>query len=172
MKRTMLFLSAVLLASQGAPAAESEIQKCADPDGGVTYQDAPCAKGKTLATLPRAPAYADPAALRVAEAERLKLERAIEARARLAVLDASRDAIARGAPPRMEMPTYDVAPSIPYEPYYYGVPAYGSNVRPERMSSRGSTRNPGSIASPGILDTPAPCRTLQCQQRAASAARR
>ena len=171
MKQTMLLFSIGLLASNGALAAETEIQKCADPDGGVTYQDAPCAKGKTLATLPRAPAYADPAALLVAEAERLKLERALEARARLAVLDASRDAIERGAPPRMELPGYD-ASNVPYESYYYAGPLYGGGGRPERPRFHGATRNSGTMAPPGILDTPAPCNTLQCQQRAAPAARR
>jgi uncharacterized protein DUF4124 len=171
MTRTILCFAAALLASSFAQ-AEIEIQKCADRDGGITYQDAPCAKGKTLATLPRAPAYADPAALRVAEAERLQLERAMEARARLAVLDASRDAIARGVPPRLDLPAYDVGPPIPYEPYYYALPSYGGRGRPERTGRRGAANAPAASLSPGILDTPAPCRTLQCQQRAAAAARR
>ena len=159
---------AALLASSVALA--DEIQKCADPDGGITYPDSPCGKAKTLATLPRAPAYADPAALAVAEAERLKLERAIEARARLAVLDASRDAIARGAPPQMDVPAYDGP--VPYEPYYYGAPSYGGRVRPDKIRGRGAANASGILPPPGILDTPAPCSTLQCQQRAASPRRR
>ena len=160
---------AALLVSSAALA--DDIQKCADPDGGITYQDAPCGKGKTLATLPRAPAYADPAALAVAEADRLKLERAIESRARLAVLDASRDAIARGAPPQMDVPAYDGSVA-PYEPYYYGAPYYGGRGRHDRIGGRGPAYATGTLPPPGILDTPAPCRTLQCQQRAASPRRR
>jgi hypothetical protein len=160
MLRTLLF--AATLASNVAFA--SDIQKCIDPDGGVIYQDSPCARGRTLATIPRAPAYADPEALRAAENDRLKLQQALEFRARLAMLDASREAIARGVAPRMDYaPPYDVAPIGPEGPYYYAVPSYGV-----RGSGHSAPRSRPSIAaSPGILDTPAPCTTLQCQQHPA-----
>jgi hypothetical protein len=168
MMRTLTLVATALFAAGAANAAD--IQKCADPDGGITYQDSPCPSGTTIGTLPRAPAYADPAALRLAESERLRLERAQESRARLAVLDASREAIARGAPPRFDVPVYDVAPPAPYEPYYYAAPAYPPNVRSDRSRNRGAAVAPGTLASPGILDTPAPCNTLKCRQQRADRA--
>ena len=165
-------LSTLLVAGMlvSSTALADDIQKCADPDGGITYQDSPCPGGKTIATLPRAPAYADPAALRLAESERLRLERAQESRARLALLDASREAIARGAPPRFELPGYDVAPPAPAEPYYYSVPAYPQKGRPQRVRDPRETPGTGLLASPGILDSPVPCSTPLCQQQRAARA--
>ena len=66
-----------LAASFAASAAN--IQKCADPNGGITYQDHPCARGTTIGSVPRETAQADPAALQRLERERLQLERAADA---------------------------------------------------------------------------------------------
>jgi hypothetical protein len=72
-----LLAFAGLAASFAAGAAD--IQKCADGDGGVVYQDSPCPRGSRIGTIPRVTARADPAALRKLERDRARLEQQADA---------------------------------------------------------------------------------------------
>jgi hypothetical protein len=66
-----------LAASCAAGAAD--IQKCADADGRITYQDSPCPRGSAIGSVPRDSAKADPAALQQLARDRARIERVADA---------------------------------------------------------------------------------------------
>jgi len=66
-----------LAASCAAGAAD--IQKCADADGRITYQDSPCPRGTAIGSVSRDSAKADPAALQQLARERARIERVADA---------------------------------------------------------------------------------------------
>ena len=62
-----------LCASFAAGAAD--IQKCADANGNVTYQDSPCPRGSAIGSVPRESAQGDPVAIRQLEREKARMAR-------------------------------------------------------------------------------------------------
>src|SRR5829696_1567877 len=60
-------------------AGAADIQKCADANGGITYQDRPCSRGSTLGSLPRESAKGDPDAIRRLDQERARIGRVADA---------------------------------------------------------------------------------------------
>jgi hypothetical protein len=68
-----------LAASCAAGAAD--IQKCADADGRITYQDSPCTRGTAIGSVPRDNAKADPATLQQLARDRARIERVADAQA-------------------------------------------------------------------------------------------
>lgn len=79
-----LWALAAGLAGTGAH-AQGGMHKCVDIEARVSYQDGPCAAGTAMGEIARDTRPADPAALRQASADRLRVAQAAEARAGIRV---------------------------------------------------------------------------------------
>lgn len=158
--------AAVVLAFAASTAyAQGAIRKCIGADGKVVYQDVPCESGKkTAGRVQRDRSSADPAGLKRAQAEReraarfaasrMKQQAAEDEKARAA--DAEAQAYARAA-------AADAEANAAAEPRYYYVPLPLAEQPVQLPRSAGAS--PAILQRPGILDTPAPCKTAQCEKR-------
>jgi hypothetical protein len=164
MKMTLL-LAPIAAATFGLalPAAAADIQKCLDWEGTIVYQDTPCPKGTAVGAIPRDTSKANPDAVRQAEEDRRLLAQILLAKASRSpavqvIVPGSGSAMSDGVA---------IEPGYAAEPAYgYGTPAYGSGPGRgyrDRGGRDAALRSP-IARSPGILDTPAPCNTLQCQR--------
>jgi hypothetical protein len=139
------------------------IQKCVDAAGKVVYQDKPCDAGKTVAgEVQRDLSRADPAAIRRAQEERERSEKFTAARARQQAADDERQARADDAEAkRLVKAEADARARADAEPRYYYVPI----PVVQQPAGRSAGASPAITQPPGILDTPAPCTTLQCRKK-------
>jgi len=156
----LLVLSLALVAS--VPASASDIQKCLDWEGTIVYQDTPCEKGTEIGKIPRDTSQANPDAIRRAEEDRRLL-------ANILLAKASR-------PPATQVVVAGPLPSLDYtsgDDTTYTAPVYGyagsgygrrASHRPHASMSRDGNGRNAIAGPPSILDSPAPCNTLQCRQ--------
>jgi hypothetical protein len=174
MKMTFAFLSPLLGAALvlSAPAGAADIQKCLDWEGTIVYQDTPCPKGTAVGAIPRDTSKANPDAVRQAEEDRRLL-------AQILLAKAARSPAVQVIVPGGGSSTSDgvaVEPSYAAEPVYgYGAPVYGSGFNRGYRGGRGgrdATLRSPIARSPGILDSPVPCNTVQCQRARAGGSRR
>ena len=155
-----------------APAhAQRAIQKCVDEAGKVTCQDSLCPGGWAASRVERDTRPADPAALQRAAADRERAAAAAKARARVAAAEAANDArqrseLASAKADSTTEPRYDYPGR-----FVSGRDVVGQLPGNENMDGRSgvnptqNARSAGTMPVPGIMQSPAPCRTAQCVKR-------
>ena len=167
----LIAVAGVMAIGSGATAvyAQGAIQKCIGTDGRVTYQDTPCAAGKTSGQVERDTRAADPDALKRAGADQERADKLAETRARIAASDANRK-FSRAETAEQASP--------PAEPQYLylgdlqrGVVGGresakpGKGTRPSGPAVNPNPHSQGTMPVPGIMQSPAPCTTVQCRKR-------
>jgi hypothetical protein len=170
MKMSRKFLAPLAAASlaMALPATAADIQKCLDWDGNVAYQDTPCPIGTAIGAIPRDTSKANPDAVRQAEEDRRLLAQILLAKA--ARSPAVQVIVPNGGAPAAD--EFAVEPSYAEPVYGYAAPVYGYGSALPRGHPRGKSRDstgrdmfPSPITRPPtILDSPAPCNTVQCGQ--------
>jgi hypothetical protein len=134
-----------LAASCAAGAAD--IQKCADADGRITYQDSPCPRGTAVGAVARDSARADPAALQQLARERARIERVADAQ------------MAAQAQPQQPLNVPVPAPAQPNAIGVAGQPVYTTPVYSVDPTT-GAVIAPGNGVAAGVtqplVPTPSP----------------
>jgi hypothetical protein len=149
--------------------AQGAIQKCVGANGKVTYQDTKCATGEMAGEVQRDSSGADPVALQRARDDQERADKAAERRARVASAEEKR---------RDTQPIVVEQESAPSEPQYIYVGSPQPAVVVVRETSRSDKRdgrngqstpsNPrsaGTTPVPSIMQSPAPCNTVQCRKK-------
>ena len=163
---------ALATAFASAPAhAQGAIQKCVDDAGKVTYQDGLCPGGWAASRIERDTRPADPAALQRAAADRERAAAAAQARARVAAAEAANDA-RQGRSVASPKANSTTEPRYDYQGRFLsGRGVVGELPGNENMDGRSgvsptqNARSAGTMPVPGIMQSPAPCKTAQCVKK-------